>query len=128
MSERARGAEIEEDVLQLFQLKQKMGDYKKALFKADQAKRPELEKALFRLDHEYGITRQRLFYGRSKEDAQELLALLKNKQEEYGQRYGDAFDDLLVQVMDYIAGYGGAVRDSSLDSASEEITLEDEDI
>jgi hypothetical protein len=128
MTERTPEVEMEEGILRLLELRQKMNRHQEALLKSDQRTMDHDQKELFKLDHQYGMTRQRLFYGRSKEYAQDLLALLRKKKEEYARHYADAFDDLLVQVMDYVAGYDRSGPKRTPGSTAEELTLEENEM
>ena len=124
MSERAREAEMERGVLRLLQLRRKMNHHKEALLKSDQKEKDSHQNELLKLDNEYGITRHRLFYGRSKEYAQDLLALLRKGQVRYTRDYGDVFHDLLVQVMDYVGSHDRSTQGKTIDLTEEELTLE----
>jgi hypothetical protein len=128
MTERTPEVEMEEGILRLLELRQKMNRHQEALLKSDQRTMDHDQKELFKLDHQYGMTRQRLFYGRSKEYAQDLLALLRKKKEEYARHYADAFDDLLVQVLDYVAGYDRSGPKRTPGSTAEELTLEENEM
>jgi len=124
MSERARVAEMERGVLSLLQLRRKMNHHKEALLKSDQKEKDSHQHELLKLDNEYGITRHRLFYGRSKEYAQDLLAFLRKGQIRYARDYGDVFDDLLVQVMDYVGSHDRSTQGKTIDLTEEDLTLD----
>ncbi|MDY6953852.1 MAG: hypothetical protein SWE60_20280 [Thermodesulfobacteriota bacterium] len=124
MSERAREVEMEKGVLRLLQLRRKMNHHKEALLKSDQKAKDSHQHELLKLDNEYGITRHRLFYGRSKEYAQDLLTLLKEGQVRYTRDYGDVFPDLLVQVMDYVGSRERSAQGRTIDLTEEDLTLE----
>ena len=119
MTEEAREAEMAKGVLKLLQLRQKMNFHKDKLLKSGQKQMDDHQKELVKLDHEYGIVRQRVLYDQPKEHTKALLALLRNRQDEYSRQYGDVFADLLVQVMSYAES-----RDDPADLTAEELTLE----
>ena len=119
MTEEAREAVMAKGILKLLQLRQKMNSHKDALLKSGQKQMDYHQKELVKLDHEYGIVRQRLLYDQPKEQAKALLALLRKKQDEYTHQYGDVFVDLLVQVINYVESH-----DDPADLAAEELTLE----
>jgi len=124
MSERAREAEMERGVLRLLQLRRKMNHHKEALLRSDQEEKDSHQNELFKLDNEYGITRHQVFYGRSKEYAQDLLALLRKGQVRYVRDYGDVFHDLLVQIKDYVGSHDRHGPGKTLELTEEDLTLE----
>jgi hypothetical protein len=119
MTEKGREGEMKNGVLLLLQLRQKMNAHKDALLRSGQKKMDFHQKELVKIDHEYGIVRQRFLYSQPKEYIKDLLAFLGKRPAELTGPYGDVFDDLLVQVMSYAAEH-----EDPADLTSDELSLE----
>jgi hypothetical protein len=111
--------EIKKGIHHLLQLRQKMNTHKHALLKSGQKDMDYHQRELIKLDHDYGMARQRLLYSQPKEQAKAILAFLRKRPDEYVRPYKDVFDDLLVQVMNYVEEY-----EDPADLTSEELDLE----
>jgi predicted membrane chloride channel (bestrophin family) len=124
MIETARETEMEKGVLRLLQLRREMNRHKEALLKSGPKDTDSHQIELMKLDNAYGMMRHQLFYGRSKEHAQDLLSFLKREQARYVRDYGDVFHDLLVQVMDYVGSHDRSAQGKTIELTEEDLTLE----